>query len=352
MLERPTLADEWVAAAVCKAFALPVGAAVFLPIGNESGSWAYRLDCMDGSTWFVKLRQGAVDARTFAVTHWLHGHGLPEVVAPLPTQSGRLCAPLDDPASALAGDYSLLLYPWVDGVVGMEAGLTCGQWTELGGFLRRLHAACLPDELADALPREQFRQPHLATLDRVQPYLADAPAADPIAREMAALWRERAGEIAFIAARTRQLGELVRARQLPLVPCHADIHTANVLIDCAGALRVVDWDLMLLAPKERDLMFVLESRPVDGAVQAEQERCWRQGYGEVTVDAAALAYYRFDWVVQELADYGKRVWLMPDSGEATRRQALDDWCALFNPGDVIDAAYAADRSLAAAANNR
>jgi spectinomycin phosphotransferase len=41
------------------------------------------------------------------------------------------------------------------------------------------------------------------------------------------------------------------------VLCHADLHTWNVLVDGDGRLWLVDWDEAILAPRERDLMFLV-----------------------------------------------------------------------------------------------
>ena len=48
--------------------------------------------------------------------------------------------------------------------------------------------------------------------------------------------------------------------------------------------------------------------------------------------------------MQELADYGTRV-LDDRLGEQTRRQAVAEFARLFAPGDVVEAAEAAERRL-------
>jgi hypothetical protein len=65
------------------------------------------------------------------------------------------------------------------------------------------------------------------------------------------------------------------------------------------------------------------------------------GYGHVDPDPLLIAYYRFDWAVQEVADYGRRVLLSPDAGDATRAEAAQMFRSLFEPGDVVDAAFEA-----------
>jgi spectinomycin phosphotransferase len=111
------------------------------------------------------------------------------------------------------------------------------------------------------------------------------------------------------------------------VICHADFHAWNVLIERSGDFVVVDWDETLLAPRERDLMFV------DGGVGDLDTKgfAFYAGYGPVEMDPVVMAYFRHDWVVQELADYWRRVFLMGDVGDGTRAQALDLFAGMFEP---------------------
>jgi spectinomycin phosphotransferase len=79
-------------------------------------------------------------------------------------------------------------------------------------------------------------------------------------------------------------------------------------------------------------------------VAGEERTRFLEGYGPAALDRTVLAYYRWEWVVQELADYGGRV-LDNRLGEETRRQAVAEFAKLFAPGDVVEAARAADRRL-------
>ncbi len=121
--------------------------------------------------------------------------------------------------------------------------------------------------------------------------------------QFAAFWQERREEIARITDRCEELGSLLRGNRGSLlqktsplfIPCHADIHTANLLVDPQGGLHIVDWDQPILAPQERDLMFVVGGH-------SPEEAAFFQGYGEVAIDPLALAYYRLNgwcrsWVI-------------------------------------------------------
>ena len=71
--------------------------------------------------------------------------------------------------------------------------------------------------------------------------------------------------------------------------CHADIHGGNVLIDADGSIYIVDWDDPIMAPKERDLMFI------GGGVanvwnNPHEEEVFYKGYGKTEMNMPILAY--------------------------------------------------------------
>ena len=340
MLEPPTLPDAQIAATLGAAFDLRPAQLDFLPVGNDATSWAFRAVDQTGAAWFLKLRRGSIAPAGLLVPRLLSDMGIAGVVAPVPARTGALATPVP------GTDFALVLYPFVHGVQGMEIGLTHGQWRTLGQTLCRIHDAAHTTALPAAIPREAFRPPWRDTVLQVDALLAaDAwDAADPTVAAFAALWQARRDEILALVARTEELGARNRAQQTPPVLCHADIHTANVLVDDAGALHIVDWDGALLAPRERDLMFMVGGE-VEPARMTAATRTFLDGYGPVTLDPLALAYYRHEWVVQEVGDYGARLLLTPDLGQAGRAQALAEFEQLFAPGDVVDEAYATEHHL-------
>lgn len=351
MLEKPDLADEVIRASLRERYGLPVSDLVFLPIGNESNTWVYHAHAADSAGYFVKLKKlsGTVYEPSVRIPRYLHDHGIAAVVAPIRSRPGALWVEI--------APYVLAVYPFIEGGTGMEIGLTPPQWTAFGRILHAIHTTALPPELAAITGRESFtlKPRWMQVIGTAQTMFAphDAPPdalsqGDTLSRALAEFWVARSAEIARIVRRAEALGQALRQRQLPLVLCHTDIHTANVLIDGAGGLHVVDWDAPLFAPKERDLMFVTGSAQsaahdaAQPATRTEAEQRFFSGYGNTGIDPVAFAYYRYEWVVQEIADYAERVLLMPDAGTETRRDALDGFRQLFRPGDVVDEAYRAE----------
>jgi len=126
-------------------------------------------------------------------------------------------------------------------------------------------------------------------------------------------------------------------RRRGVLHCHADLHTWNVLADAEQRLWVVDWDEAILAPKERDLMFVVGGI-VHGLVTLRDTESFFQGYGEATVDQRLLAYYRHAWAVQDIAAFAEQAVLGPALSPPTRDAAVDGFEQLFEPGNIVDLA--------------
>jgi spectinomycin phosphotransferase len=100
---------------------------------------------------------------------------------------------------------------------------------------------------------------------------------------------------------------------------------------------VIDWDDVMLAPKERDFIFFGEA-PTDGSVGRPP---FFQGYGETEIDWIALAYYRWERVVQDLIECARTVFLRDDLGEETKADAVHLFDTIVAGEGVVQAAYAA-----------
>ncbi|MCP4395770.1 MAG: hypothetical protein GY801_00460 [bacterium] len=125
----------------------------------------------------------------------------------------------------------------------------------------------------------------------------------------------------------------------------------NILCSPQKQLFMIDWDEALLAPKERDLMFIVNGTIGASVVRAEEEARFFRGYWPTDINWPAIAYYRYEWVVQEIGDFGELLLLRNDVGRITQETALQDFQALFQPGDVVDAAYRSEEQLRRAVKN-
>jgi spectinomycin phosphotransferase len=201
----------------------------------------------------------------------------------------------------------------------------------------------VPPALGAQIPRESYSPEWRDLVRGFQAQIEETTFPEPVAAEFAAFVHARRDEISHIVARAEMLAATLRAQSPAHVLCHADIHGGNVLIDGDGMLWIVDWDTLTFAPKEHDLMFV--GGGIFGVWNDVQEEAWfYRGYGETAIDPVALAYYRYERIVQDVAAYCEQL-LLTDEGGADRAQALHYFRGQFEPNDVVEAAYHADALL-------
>jgi spectinomycin phosphotransferase len=330
MLEKPNLLDEEILFQVQTQYGLQVAGLTFLPLGADQNTAVYRVE-IGVAAYFLKLRRGAFDELSVTIPRFLKSLGLQNLLSPLETRFGRLWGDLDE--------YRMFLYPFIAGEDGYAVGLSEAQWRAFGAALRGVHAAQLPAELFQRLPREAWASYWRERVRRFQVQAEATSFADPTAIKLAAFLREKRAEISHLVDRADQLALALRARPLEFVLCHADVHPGNLLI-AGDAFYLVDWDQPILAPKERDLLLL------GGCVSWNDPRAldrFYQGYGPVDVDKQALAYYRYERVIEDLAVECELI-LGSEAGGADREREYGYFVSNFLPGQTLELARRADES--------
>jgi spectinomycin phosphotransferase len=327
------LPEATLAAGLRSHYGLEVTATALLSLGQDTEARVYRVQTA-ADAYFAKVRRGVGNVPGLVVPRYLRDRGIAHVVAPLPTTRGALWADV-------AG-HALTLYPFVAGSTGMARGMAPAQWRAYGALLRRIHATPISPELAPLLQRETFVPAGAALVRDLDASIEGRTLADPVAQELAPLWRERRDVIRRLVARAEALGRQVARRPPANVLCHADIHTNNVLLDADGALWIVDWDDTLLAPKERDLLFVVGGGLNRALVGPREEAAALRGYGPTPLDPRALTYYRYARAVSDLSEYGAQVLSRSDLSVPRRRAAIGRFLTLFQPGRLVESALASD----------
>jgi spectinomycin phosphotransferase len=323
------LPNSRITACLTTDYGLAVDGLTFLPLGHDAAAWVYQATASDGTAYFVKVRISIGNAAGLVVPHFLAERGIERVVAPLANVRGEL--------SARVGDYAVIVYPFVSEETGMLHGMSDAQWVEYGATLRQVHDVAVSPELHTLLRVETFTPDGAEGLRLLTARLLTGKFTDKRQKTLARFYRDWANTIRIVFNRAQELGRRVEEANLPLVLCHADVHTNNVLVDGAEHVAIVDWDETMLAPRERDLMFVVGGLSRD-LVSPEQERLFFDGYGAFDIDPIALAYYRYAWAVADIAAYGNQVMARPDLSATDRDEAVTRFMGLFSPGDTVDMA--------------
>ncbi|WP_405062256.1 aminoglycoside phosphotransferase family protein [Kribbella sp. NBC_01505] len=204
----------------------------------------------------------------------------------------------------------LTVTPWIDGRRAADGGLTVEQWSQYGVLLRRVHDAEPPARLRDALPKQSHivaRVPGLAA--EVRERVSEPQ--DEVEAELAGLWARYAGTIDVLLADDPPVPEG------PRVVCHGDPHLGNVLVAEDG-LQLIDWDDVILAPREQDLMFMLGGMGEVGPTTAEQVEAFLSGYGPHVVDENAVRYYRHIRAREDVVLWSHQALTGPDREDCVR----------------------------------
>jgi spectinomycin phosphotransferase len=334
VLEKPDIPDQLIVSRLQEEYGLQVSRLTFLPLGADVNTAVYRLETEDASAYFLKLRKGDFDEITVAIPQHLSEQGIRAIIAPLPTRSWQLYSSL--------GAFKLILYPFIEGHNGYEAALSDRQWLDFGTTLEGIHAAQAPPRLAALIPRETYSPHGRELVKSFQEQVEITTFNDTTAAKLAAFMRKKRGEIDQLAARAEVLATALQVRSLELVLCHSDIHPGNLLLGTNDALYIVDWDNPIFAPKERDLCLV---GGCSTWRSARDEALFYQGYGEAQVDRMALAYYRYERIIQDIAAFCQELLLTEEGGE-DREEGLGYFTSSFLPNHEVELAMQADKFLA------
>jgi len=216
------------------------------------------------------------------------------------------------------------------------------QWIEFGAALKRIHTVSAPLAITDQLQRETYSPKWGEIVREFQARVEREPFADPISAGLADLFNTQRSVIDDIVHRAERLAQ--RLQENPPsenVICHTDLHLGNLLLTASGAFYIVDWDAPILAPKERDLMFI--GAGIGTNSTAQEDALFYEGYGQTEIDPVALAYYRYERIVEDFAAYAEEI-LVSGRGDQDRAEGLRRVSSQFLPNAVIDVAYRTDRT--------
>lgn len=251
--------------------------------------------------------------RAFETARALRGEaGLHFVIAPLPTSAGRVAARLSE-------RYSLAIHPYVSGSrAGQDLKFTNdGDRQAVVDMLIQIHRAQVGAPQVD-----DFAVPHLDALQAMIRRPGSAWRSGPYAQRAQKLLATHAKDLHVLIAAYRSFASRVGAHPGRMVITHGESHAGNVIVTADG-LVLVDWDMTLVAPPERDLWQL-----------AGEDASLLDYYAAATgteVADAALTLYRLWW---DLADIGEYLSLFqaPHEDTADTNESWKNLQHLLRPG--------------------
>jgi spectinomycin phosphotransferase len=271
------------------------------PVAHGADIAAQVLEASTATNTYAVKWSGAGSNTGHQVAAFLADCGLPGIPELIRTTEGGLWS--------FHAKKRLTITPWIDGVRAADTGLTIEQWTEYGVLLRRVHDSEPPIRLRDALPKHSqidARVPKIAA--DLQIRLTTQAPEDELEEELVAVWKQYDDTI------TNLLTARPPEPTGPRVVCHADPHLGNVLVD--DHLHLIDWDDVILAPREQDLMFMLGGMGDVGPTSPDQQAAFLTGYGPHPIDHDAIHYYRHVRALEDVITWSDQVITGPDNAYA------------------------------------
>ncbi len=332
MLEKPTIPDNEIITSIQTEYGLSVTQLTFLPIGADSTSAVYRVVTDDGMAYFLKLRK-AFNEIAVTLPIFLKSQGIQEIIVPFETKSGQSWVDF--------GDYKMILYPFIEGKDGFEVEFSDHHWRALGAALKRIHAVQIPPELKRLILKETYAPHWRESVKSFQAQVENKTFDDPNAAKLAEFMIFKRDEITRLVEYAERLASELQSKPLDLVLCHSDIHGGNLMISDKDELYIVDWDGHILAPKERDLMFIgggfIGSGMDNIGRRNQEEALFYAGYGQTEINLSALAYYRYERIMNDFSAYCEQLFLTDDGGP-DREPAFETFVRNFEPGNMIETA--------------
>ena len=265
MREPPRITEEDLRACLQDQYDLSPVTLTFLALGHDYDAGIYRVASEQGTAYALKVTTRSLYEPRCLVPRYLYDLGIASVVAPIPTRSSALWTQLSE--------WTVIVYPWISGESSLT-GMTDEQWKQVGTIFQRIHQVMLPPGGFASLRKETFDPTEYVRWVRAfetQHGQTQGPGASERALRS---WVAHQSTIHTMVTSLEKLAAVLQSRSLPYVICHADLHARNLIRNRVGQVFVVDWDEVMLAPKERDFLFV---RPPHAAA-------FFQGYGQAEID--------------------------------------------------------------------
>ncbi len=317
-------------------YGIKVATLTFLPLGADINASVYKAQAHDQTSYFVKLKRGHQHDMSVVILEFLQITRIQQIIPPVKTIHGQ--------STQHTEDFTLIVYHFIEGQNGFNRNLTDNQWLDLGKMLRQVHDIDVPPSIQKQIRRETYSPKWREVVRSLYMHIESEPIGDVVALKLLKFMKKNMLVIRRLVDRAEQLSKEIQNLSPQFVLCHSDIHAGNVLMDGNDNFYMVDWDDPIMAPKERDLMFI------GGGVanvwnQPHEEKLFYKGYGKIEVNMTILAYYRHERIVEDIAIYGQEL-LLKASGGTSRQEMYKHFKDMFASGGVVDIAFKTDESLA------
>lgn len=299
-----------------------------LPLGADLNASVFKAQTQNQLSYFVKIKHEISPDININILELLEKNKIQHIITPVKTINGH--------STQRSENNTFIVYPFIDGENGFSRSLSDEQWLVLGKTLRQIHEINIPDALKQNIRRESYSCTWRDNLRNILSQI-DKPFSQKITVEFVAFINKRLKIIQKLLDSAEQLAQKLQKKPTKYVLCHADLHAGNIVISNTNNFYIVDWDAPIMAPKERDLMFI------GGGVgniwnKPREEELFYAGYLNTEVNNKILAYYRHERIVEDIAEYSDSI-LFTTIDEQSKQEMYKHFIAMFEPDGVVDIAF-------------
>lgn len=332
---KQAISDERIIDCLNTNYGIKVAKLIFLPIGADMNASIYKAETQDELSYFIKLKRGHHHNMIATIIALLHDAGIQNIISPIKNMHGQSIQDIDD--------FTLTVSPFVEGQDGFNRDLTDDQWMTLGQMMKQIHEIDVPPLIQHVIRREDYSPKWREVVRSLYINIESKPNTDEISSKFMSFMKDHATVIHRLVNRSEQLGKQIQDQSPEFALCHSDIHGGNVLIDKNDIIYIVDWDDPIMAPKERDLMFI------GGGVanvwnKPHEEKFFYKGYGKTDINMSILAYYRHERIVEDIALISQQL-LLTSVDNQTRIESYKHFINQFEPKGVVEIAFKTDENL-------
>ncbi|HAT8125277.1 TPA: aminoglycoside O-phosphotransferase APH(9)-Ia [Legionella pneumophila] len=299
--------------------------------GADMNAFGYKADS-ESNSYFVKLKYGHHDEINLSIIRLLHDSGIKEIIFPIYTRDAKLFQQIDH--------FKIIVYPFIDALNGFTQNLTEKQWQQLGKVLRQIHETSVPTAIQQRLRKETYSPKWREMVRSFYNKIGFDDSDDQITADFKSFFNQKIDSIHRLVDSSEELSKKIQLDLDKYVLCHSDVHAGNVLVVNEESIYIIDWDEPMLAPKERDLMFI------GGGIgnvwnKPHEIDYFYEGYGKTNVDKIILSYYRHERIVEDIAIYGQDL-LSRVQNDESRLESFKHFKSMFDPNDVVEIAFSSD----------
>jgi spectinomycin phosphotransferase len=300
-----------------------------LNIGFDQNTTVFKLFSNEGRTFFLKIRSENFTKTSLTVPAFISDNiNSPNIINIVKTTDRKLYVkrtPL-----------YFMIFPFINGQSGWDISLTRDQFVDFGKFMHRMHSMKFPMEYTKMIPKERYDSNYRESVRRHLNNIDDNIYNNPVIIDFMNVFQGKKDIILRILDYLEGSVNEIKTKKQKMCLCHGDIHAGNILIG-QNNFYIVDWDTIIIAPREKDLMFI------GGGIgnkwnKPEEIEYFYYGYDKETeIDKNLIKYYRCERIIQDIYEFYNQI-VNKGTEDEERKLRLKIFKEQFDADNVVDIA--------------